>query len=168
MKKNVYKLLLNLFLGIVCFELQAQTMYVKPSSGSEATYSINTLRKLTFSGDNILVTSLNGALVTHSKSGNRYIKFNDLTLATSTPQIGIKVFDVYPNPAQDVLNILMSDGVQNIDNIQVFTLDGRMVIQQMKVNTSAPQVMVNTLPKGIYLCKITSGNTIKTIKFLKQ
>jgi hypothetical protein len=116
----------------------------------------------------MLVTSTSGSVVTHSKTGNRYINFNDLTLSITPPQIGVKVFNIYPNPVSDVLHIKATDEAQPIDNIEIFALDGRLVMRQKQVNIAEPQVAVSTLPQGIYLCKITSENTTQTIKFIKQ
>jgi len=70
---------------------------------------------------------------------------------------------VYPNPTSTILNVVNDDSTQIISNIEIISLEGRVLLEQI-----TSQVEVTCLPKGMYLCRITSNEKIQTIKFLKQ
>jgi len=162
------KLLFILFFLLALSSLQAQTMYVRPVTGEQVSYPITTIKKLTFSSGNLVVTPISGSVATHSLLGNRYINFTDLTLNSPIHQQALTAFYVYPNPVKEVLHLSIAELGQRIDAVAIISLDGRMVLQQKQINTNFPQVDVAALPQGMYLCKITSGSKTQTLKFIKQ
>ena len=70
-------------------------------------------------------------------------------------------FSVYPNPAQDALNI----NVQAPSNLQLYSLQGQL-IQEIEVGQNT-QVDISSLTPGIYFIKDVS-TTQKTVKFIKE
>jgi hypothetical protein len=168
MKHNLFKFTLAFLFCLSLSGLQAQNMYITTTTGAQAAYDITKIQKLTFSGDNLLVTPKSGVVTTHPISGNLYINFTNLTLSTPVPQRAATAFYVYPNPVTDVLNISIEEQGQPIDDITIITLDGSMVLQQNPSTNPTQQIAVSTLPLGIYLCKITSANKTQTLKFIKQ
>jgi hypothetical protein len=157
---------LTFLFSLVCLFLlegvEAQNMYVRTNS-NQTTYSLANIKKLTFSGGNLVVTNLTGVDGTFSLSGNRYLNFTNLTLATPTHELVKNSFYVYPNPVTSVLNITNQDPYQTITHLEIISLEGRVVLEQ-----NTPQVAVASLPQGMYFCRITSNNQTQTIKFLKQ
>jgi hypothetical protein len=157
---------LTFLFSLVCLFLlegvEAQNMYVRTNS-NQTTYSLANIKKLTFSGGNLVVTNLTGVDGTFSLSGNRYLNFTNLTLATPTHELVKNSFYVYPNPVTSVLNITNQDPSQTITHLEIISLEGRVVLEQ-----NTPQVAVASLPQGMYFCRITSNNQTQTIKFLKQ
>jgi hypothetical protein len=158
--KNFMALLL---FGAVISGMKAQTMYVRPIAGTQTSYPVANIQKLTFSGGNLVVTNSTGGNGTFTLSGNRYLNFTDLTLATPTHELIKNSFYVYPNPVTTVLNITNLDLSQTITHLEIISLEGRVLMEQ-----NAPQVAVVSLPQGMYFCRITSNNKTQTIKFLKQ
>jgi hypothetical protein len=67
-----------------------------------------------------------------------------------------------------MLNISSSNAMQLVENIQILSLEGRLLMQQKPTNTTDTQIDISALPQGMYLCKITNGNQQQTLKFLKQ
>jgi hypothetical protein len=158
------KKFMALFLfGVAISGLRAQTMYVRPITGIQSAYSVATIKNLTFSNGNLVVTNLTGANGTFALSGNRYLNFTDLTLATPSHELVKNSFYVYPNPVTNVLNITNEDPTQTITHLEIISLEGRVLMEQ-----NAPQVASVSLPQGMYFCRITSNNKTQTIKFLKQ
>lgn len=142
---------------------KAQTMYVRPKIGTQSSYLVTNIKKLTFSNGNLLVTDTTGTNTSFVLSENRYINFTDLTLETVLNQVVKNSFYVYPNPTVTLLNVLNDDSSQTISQLEIISLEGRVLIEQ-----NSPQVEVASLPIGMYFCKITSNNKTQTIKFLKQ
>ena len=147
----------------LCFGVNAQTMFVRPITGTQSVYPVTDIQKLTFSGGNLIVNNTNGSSGTFALAGNRYINFTDLTLGTISQQVVKNSFYVYPNPVSTVLNITNEDPAQSITHLEIISLEGRVV---MKKNTF--QVDISALPRGMYFCRITSNKQTQTIKFLKQ
>ena len=151
-----------------CISINAQTMFVRPIAGSQTTYLVADIQKLTFDNGNMLVTNNTGASGTFALSELRYVSFTDFNLGTTSPALATNKFYAYPNPASHILNIAGSNTLQLVSQIQILSLEGRLLMQQKPANESAPQVDISALPQGMYLCKITNGNQQQTLKFLKQ
>jgi hypothetical protein len=150
----------------LCLGAKAQTMYVRPIAGSQTTYPVADIQKLTFDNGNMLVTNITGASGTFALSSLRYVSFTDFALGTTTP-IEKNKFYAYPNPASHLLTISGSNRMQHVENIQILSLEGRLLLQQKPTNEIA-QVDISALPQGMYLCKISNGNQQQIIKFIKQ
>lgn len=74
-------------------------------------------------------------------------------------------FKVYPNPSKVEWNIKANG--QIINSIEVFDVLGKQVVI-LKPNATDVVIDASTLNKGIYLAKVVSGNSIKTIKLVKN
>ena len=157
-----------LLLLLLCQQSTGQTMYVRPIIGTQTAYPVANIQKLTFSNGNMLVTNTTSSNGTFALSGNRYLNFTDLTLATTSKELVNNRFYVYPNPVTSVLHIPNLDPTQSISRLEIVSLQGRLLFEQNPLDTNTTQVDVATLPQGLYFCKITSNNKTQTIKFLKQ
>ena len=151
-----------------CISINAQTMFVRPIAGSQTTYPVADIQKLTFDNGNMLVTNNTGANGSFALSGLRYVSFADSNLGITNPALATNKFYAYPNPASHVLNISGSNTMVSVGQIQILSLEGRLLMQQKLANESASQVDISALPQGMYLCKITNGSQQQTLKFLKQ
>jgi hypothetical protein len=58
---------------------------------------------------------------------------------------------VYPNPAEDVVNVTATT---NVNNIGVFSLDGKMVMSDNFVGDTKVKIKVDDLAAGIYVLKV--------------
>lgn len=73
-------------------------------------------------------------------------------------------FMVYPNPVKDVLNLSY---ISEISAVRVVNMLGQEVISR-KLNTANAQVDMTQLSAGTYIVNVTIGDTVKTIKVVKQ
>lgn len=77
----------------------------------------------------------------------------------------------YPNPVKDVLNVQYSGNRIHEMQIEICDISGRCISSQKIYDVESGQQIslnVNSLPKGIYLCKMLSGKqVIKIEKFSK-
>lgn len=143
--------------------INAQTMYVRNNLGTQSTYPMTDIRKLSFSSGNLVVINATGANGNFALTDNRYLNFTDLTLGTTPHELVKNNFYLYPNPTATVLNVANDDITQSISHLEIISLAGRVLIEQ-----NNPQVVIASLPTGMYFCRITSNNKTQTIKFLKQ
>jgi len=86
------------------------------------------------------------------------------------PVLGVSDYEttelkVYPNPSKVEWNIKANG--QIINSIEVFDILGKQVVI-LKPNATDVVIDASTLNKGIYLAKVVSSNSIKTIKLVKN
>lgn len=80
--------------------------------------------------------------------------------ATSVDALGDNELKLYPNPANDVLNV---EGLEVGDIISVYSMTGTLV-KQIKVSDLCTKIGVAELAKGIYLVQTSMG----TLNFVKN
>lgn len=97
---------------------------------------------------------------------NISITFYGLTETTASAESfdNLKL-NIYPNPANDVLNI--TSELATIQTVSIVDLNGRTV-KQFEVNNTNSQINVSDLNAGVYMLNIQSeeGKTVK--KFIKN
>lgn len=139
------------------------TNHQRVVSGFQHTISLNTDGSISACGLNVSGQLGNGS-TTNSAT------LVSIVCPTSTLGIddGIVVdnndIKVYPNPVKDVLTISYE---QEITRVSVYNLLGQEVITQ-SINANETSIDVSQLPVGAYLVKVNAGDTVKTVKVIKQ
>lgn len=85
---------------------------------------------------------------------------NDFTL--------LNALSVYPNPAKEVLNIVVPEGIELPDSYVVYNNLGQTVLQKNNIVTNDLTVNTAGLSHGVYFIKINKAGNVKTIKFIKN
>ena len=79
-----------------------------------------------------------------------------------------KLFNIYPNPTTDVLNIT-STSTDNITGIIIYDITGKMLHEQaFETSNNQQQIDVSQLAKGIYMIEISTSKNTQAVKFLKK
>lgn len=116
----------------------------------------------------------------YTSTSNYYrLNMQDIDGAIKYSKILIIKFDgqlttslaVFPNPARDLLQVQLPDGMKGTVGLQVFDLNGRLVkFTNLASDGSAlnTTVDVSTLVKGIYVLKAQAGNITLTSRFVKK
>lgn len=73
--------------------------------------------------------------------------------------------DVYPNPTSYLLNIKSTESIQTV---YVVDMLGKVVMQDNAAKKNNLQLNVSELPAGFYFVKVTTEDTQKLIKIVKQ
>ncbi|MFN7014323.1 MAG: T9SS type A sorting domain-containing protein, partial [Bacteroidia bacterium] len=73
-------------------------------------------------------------------------------------------FKVYPNPVKDMLNLSYNT---EISKVQVVNMLGQIVINR-NMNATEGQIDMSGLNSGAYIVNVTVGDSVKTIKVIKQ
>ncbi len=98
---------------------------------------------------------------TNANNQQRIIYDYQNSIALSTNYFELVEFNVYPNPANSVLNIETS---VEISKIEIYDILGKNVL-----STESTTIKLSSLRKGIYLLKIYDNEyNIKTRKFIKE
>jgi hypothetical protein len=73
-------------------------------------------------------------------------------------------FSLSPNPTKDMLNL---SAQKAINNVELYNVLGKQVFSQ-KVEAKQANISVAHLSKGIYIAKVTIGNSTGSYKFIKE
>lgn len=118
-------------------------------------------------------TSLTGTLVLNGPSiptiaGTYTISMNRDTgdYSLSSGSFKKSFFKVYPNPAQNILNVV-SDSNTVIVSIDIFDTLGKKVIAT-KPNTTSIGLDISEINPGLYFAKIATATGFETIKLMKN
>ena len=86
----------------------------------------------------------------------------------STDKFGLGMISLYPNPASDVLNLVMPDNYELSGNITIYNTVGQTIYSASVSDTNMYSIDVSGFAKGVYLVKINKENQSKTIQFIKK
>jgi hypothetical protein len=167
------KLLLGVTFMLILFltRLQAQSIYVKNKNGTQTSFTLSSLQKLTFSGGNLTITKVNSTSESFDLNVVRYLNFVDL----STGKIPVKQESsnsfIFPNPVKDELTIHFPFYQEETIQVLIIGLDGKIIQHHiLNCQSNSMQVSINTssLTNGLYLCRLINGKTVTIMKFLKS
>ena len=169
MKHKKLKLSAVLLLGLGLTSIQAQTMYVKTKGGTQTSFTLNEIQKMTFASGNITINKITGSPDSYVLSDLHCLLFNaSVTEVEETTSLESS-FIIYPNPVNTELNLQPGALNNQTTTIQILSIDGRMVYhEQVQTNATNHQINISALPEGLYLCRITNGINSEIKKFIKQ
>jgi len=169
MKHNQLQISALLLLGSGLTGLQAQTMYVKQSNGTQTAYAYTNLRKITFTSGNVTVQKTDKTTGVYALSSIKYLSFQDFTTGINEPQMAAgNTLLTYPNPEADMLNIDLTGTKNGEGRISILNIAGKVMQTQKTSGMGMLTLNLSQLPQGIYLCRYTSGAETKTVKIVKK
>ena len=173
MIKKILIFITILLLGFGLSEIYAQNLYVRDKGGYLTAFAINNINKITFNEGNIIINKIDETENIFDLTNIRYINFIDLDTATTINNVISEksTLMLYPNPAQDLINIQLTAPNSQTARIEILSLSGNVIyIVQLKhpneMNTY--QFSISMLPRGVYLCRIKTEKSVITTKFLKD
>ncbi len=86
--------------------------------------------------------------------------------AVGTNEISNTDVSIYPNPTNDMLNIIL-DTTNELVKYTVLTIDGKIVVEG-KTTENTIKIDLQNNSNGIYILKINGENTNKTFKVIKE
>ncbi|MBD3637580.1 MAG: DNRLRE domain-containing protein [Crocinitomicaceae bacterium] len=90
------------------------------------------------------------------------IEYTDFTTIDEQSSI----YSIYPNPCNDKLQILTSQGDNNIiDNLQIYNAQGKLI---KKIIMPTNEINVSELSPGLYIIKLSYGLKSENIRFVKS
>uniref|UniRef100_UPI0025C4283D T9SS type A sorting domain-containing protein n=1 Tax=Lacinutrix sp. TaxID=1937692 RepID=UPI0025C4283D len=85
------------------------------------------------------------------------------TLSTSSFETN-SIFNYYPNPVKNTLSL---NAKEAITNVLIFNILGREVVK-INTNTVSKNVDMSSLKSGIYFVQVTIGETVETVRIIKN
>jgi hypothetical protein len=93
--------------------------------------------------------------------GELYIDDINITGTTSIADVESNNVSVYPNPANNVINV---NATSNISNVEVYTIAGQKV-GDFTANSNSIAISTSNLTSGLYLMQIHTENGVINKKF---
>ena len=104
--------------------------------------------------------------ITHTgcPTGTRYLPVTRST----TPTIDSKDFNVtvFPNPTSTMFTLSI-EGAKSVSSVRVLDLQGR-VLRQKKINPNEKIKFGSELSPGVYMLEVREGESMKTVKVMKN
>jgi hypothetical protein len=169
MKENRLKIIATLVLGIWLTGLQAQTLRVKQAEGTETTYSLAEISKLSFSEGNLEIANFENNISTYELSTLRYLTVSDIPVGLNE-QVKFREMNlkVYPNPVNNVLIIQLDDFGKTKSSIEILSVNGKVLSTQNVTGMQTVRLDLGHLERGIYICRFRNSETTKTAKIVKN
>ena len=83
----------------------------------------------------------------------------------NTIELEKETFNVYPNPATNLLNV---SSKQNIERIEIFEISGKKVASRLISNSKNTVISTSALPKGIYVLQVTTAKGVLKEKIIVE
>ncbi|MGB6038155.1 MAG: T9SS type A sorting domain-containing protein [Cryomorphaceae bacterium] len=103
-------------------------------------------------------------------SNSSYYAIDDVSvtvaLNTSNPGIDRNVVQLFPNPANDILNIKMPQEIE-INQLHILDSKGRTMVSDKSNRNSNRAISISALQSGIYFIKIETSKTLYHEAFIK-
>lgn len=77
-------------------------------------------------------------------------------------------FQVYPNPATDLLQIRSGTLDTTITALEVYYMSGKCILHPALPPQAQQSIDVSALPSGVYLLKIYSADQSQNVRFVKR
>ncbi len=93
------------------------------------------------------------------------------SFAEQTDKLKTNQILAFPNPSSSSLNILLPTSfVESNVKLQIIDFNGVVIIENRNTKTKQQlqTIDISILKQGVYLLRVISNNTVKTIKFIKK
>lgn len=145
--------------------VHAQNLFFKFTDGTSATYTVDEVRKLTFTGNEMVLLKKEGTTVSWNTSTIVNYRFDATTSITDAERINNIEVKIYPNPFKGVVRIRYELPVADKVSIDIIDMQGRNIRNwsQTQKPAGAHELLWQTsdngsqvIPSGTYICRITT------------
>jgi hypothetical protein len=105
---------------------------------------------------------IEGEIIINESPISEHFVFN---ITTSIDELKDFRLNIFPNPANDFINLTFSPATNN--TVTIFSSDGRLAYRE-ETSQASLVLYVGNFHKGIYVVKVESGKSLKTVKFIKN
>ncbi|MBK9448198.1 MAG: T9SS type A sorting domain-containing protein [Bacteroidetes bacterium] len=77
------------------------------------------------------------------------------------------ILEVYPNPSSGIVHLRRTD-LQAIGQVELMTVDGRVVVIQQETDASAMDLDLGALPVGLYFLRLELNGRLVALKLAKE
>ena len=86
----------------------------------------------------------------------------------STDNFGLGMLSLYPNPTNNMLNLVLPDNYELSGKVTVYNTVGQVMFSGNIADTNIYSIDVSGYSNGVYLVKVEKENQSKTLRFIKN
>ncbi|MDR1335287.1 MAG: T9SS type A sorting domain-containing protein [Tannerella sp.] len=135
-------------------------LYVYKTDGFKLTFSTADLQKVEFLSDALAVYPKSGEETIIPYADLQYFTLKDPS-TTGLSEVTAASFDVYPNPAVDILTVTSA---QAITGLELSDLQGRQLQKLQPAGVLKVDVSLTAYPAGVYLLRIIDETGSVTVR----
>jgi hypothetical protein len=152
----------------------AQELIITLNSGTESTFPIPSLKKITFENDDMQVYKAGENSPSEFSIKNLCCVYFNNTVSTDLPLEKIRNpgnIEIYPNPVSEKLNIEYP--ISNPNNyplhLVIYTTDGKVLLQESINNQSGSiSISLSGFSNGLYIAQMQIGDVFYSKKIIKK
>jgi hypothetical protein len=145
--------------SVLSAQSKSVALDIKKWDGSDKIIDLNSLRKITFAGGNLVLNYQSGSTESVVTSSVRKLVFASIT-GVNDVSVENNALLVFPNPGVDFISLKnVSAGVKNIG---VYSICGIQVMNLQHYSNN-DRIDISGLTKGIYIIKVNN----QALKFTK-
>lgn len=88
--------------------------------------------------------------------------------SSGTDKFDLGMISLYPNPANDILNLVIPDNYELSGVVTIYNAVGQTMLTGNVFNTNIYSINVSSFQAGVYFIKINKENQAKTLQFIKK
>ena len=158
--KYLHLLIFTLF----SLTLKAQSINFNFTNGTNTSYNVSDIKKITFNGDIMVLNLSDGSTYSWNVNTIGDYNYNNVVIIKDINKVSVTIF---PNPVIQNLNIRFQSTEQNIIVILV-DMNGKQILENSFNNQDEVSIDVSTLENGNYVCLIKLSKITISRKFIKQ
>ncbi len=150
--------------------VKAQSIYVNESNGTQSGYALKNIKSMHFTSGNLNIVTIENNTNSFALNTLDNLTFTETTISVEEPQQAqSQSLNVYPNPANDLLNIDLTvlDAVKG-SYIDILNMEGQVITSKKVNHKGIATLNIANLPSGIYFCRYGNLKETKTVKFIKK
>jgi hypothetical protein len=166
--------LLFLLLGVISISTKAQSIYFNYTDGSNEAYNLVDVRKITFVADEMNLQLLDGSVYSWNVSSIGHYQYdeNSLGIDELLSKANAWQVSVFPNPANNLLNVRYNLPTNEKITLAVFDLQGKLLLVinsgYKSKGENEESLDISSLPMGQYVCRISGQNNTISKNIIKQ
>jgi hypothetical protein len=175
MRQNIFKSLVlvvgTLLTAVMGF---AQSIHFNYTNGTNASYNLQDVRKITFDADVINLHLLDGSVYSWNVSSIGFYEYDESSVNIEDWLNHANAWDVsvYPNPTDGLLNVQFNLPKEDKLFIGLYDVQGKLILEKSLGNSVAGEHKemfdLTTFPGGTYVCRISGQQHSITKKVLKK
>jgi hypothetical protein len=164
-------------LGIVLlftFGLRAQSIHFNYTDGTNASYNLEDVRKITFDADLMNLHLWDGTVYAWNVSTIGHYQYDESSLNVQEWINNANAWElvIFPNPTSTTLNVRYNLPKEDELTIALFDMQGKLILQKnlgKQVSGEHQETLdLTSIPQGTYVCRISGQQNMITKTVIKH
>jgi hypothetical protein len=152
----------------------AQSIHFNYTDGTNASYNLEDVRKITFDADVMNLHLLDGSVYAWNVSTIGHYEYDETSLNLNEWISAANAWEVqvYPNPTSTNLHLWFNLPKEDVVSITLYDIQGKLILEKKMGNKISGEhqetLDLKDLPQGTYVCRITGKQNSITKQVIKQ